>query len=526
MRGASMPEPAAAALVAVLTAPPAADGRELRALPPAVSCLEVRADRLGDLDPDWLRDHFAGELLYTLRSAAEGGDFAGSREQRRSRLMAAAARYDLVDLEGARDLDQELLSRLPASRRVLSWHGGAATAADATELARRFDELAGTAARLYRLGVSARDAADALAPLAMLAALRRPDVTAIATGPAGSWSRLLAALLGAPIAFGAVADGVHGTDGDGAFTAARLVSDFGLPGLPRVNRLFGIVGPAVGRSLSPRLHNDAYRRLGLPALYVPFQVEDLRAFLEAVEAGLEALGMPLCGLTVTAPYKESALGVADTVTPLARRAGAANTMLRHGGAWQADTADALGVVAALGASRIAVAGRQAAVVGCGGAGRAAAAGLQQAGASVTLVNRGQERGEHAARLLGLPFVPLAGFTPRGYALVVNATSCTGAGDDWPFLPEELDPDSVLVDLPYASGPTPLAAATAARGRTTIDGREVLLVEAQHQFELMTGQRMAAGPARALIEPGGVSFHATIDSYRMNQPPDRPGPALG
>ncbi len=64
-----MPE---AALIAALTVPPSADGREIRALPPAVSCLEVRADRVGDLDPDWLRGHFSGDLLYTLRSAAEG----------------------------------------------------------------------------------------------------------------------------------------------------------------------------------------------------------------------------------------------------------------------------------------------------------------------------------------------------------------------------------------------------------------------------------------------------------------------
>jgi 3-dehydroquinate dehydratase / shikimate dehydrogenase len=511
---------AEAVLVAELTAPPAADGRELRELPPAVGCLEVRADRVGDLDPDWLRCRFPGRLLYTLRSAAEGGAFAGSQEQRRSRLLAAAARYDLVDLEGDRDSAPELLSRLPASRRWISWHGGAEAAA---ELSRRFGELAGTPASLYRIAVRAGSAADALAPLALLAALRRSDVTAYATGPAGCWSRLLAPLLAAPIAFGGVADG----DGaDGAFSAARLVSDFGLPALPLVRRLFGIAGPTAGRSLSPRLHNDAYRRLQLPALYLPFQVESLGAFLGPIEAGLAALGMPLCGLTVTAPHKEAALAAAKIATPLARRVGAANTMLRRRGCWQADTADALGVLAALGARRVAVAGRQAAVIGCGGAGRAAAAGLQQAGAGVTLVNRGRQRGEHAARLLGLPFLPLAGFSPRGYALVVNATPCTGAGDDWPFRPEELDADGVLVDLPYASGPTPLTAATAARGRTTIDGRQVLLVEAQHQFELMTGLRMPAGPARALIELGSVSYHATIRPQRVNQHPERPGRALG
>lgn len=499
-----MPE---AALVATLTVPPSADGREIRALPAAVSCLEVRADRVGDLDRDWLRNHFSGDLLYTLRSAAEGGGFAGTREQRKKRLLAAADRYDWVDLESARDLGQEVIARLPPARRLVSWHGGAATTA---ELRQRFEEMAGAGARLYRIGVRAGSAVDALAPLALLQALGRPDVTAFATGLAGSWSRLLAPLLGAPVVFGGMAEGI---DGDGAFGVGQLVGDFGLPALPRVRRLFGIVGRSVGRSLSPRLHNDAYRRLDLPALYLPFQVESFAPFLEAVAAGLAALGMPLRGLTVTAPYKESALGAAGSATPLARRAGAANTMLRQGNSWRADTADALGVVTALGAHRIALPGRQTAVVGCGGAGRAAAAGLQQAGASVTLVNRGRERGEHAARLLGLPFVPLASFTPRRYGLVINATPCTGAGEDWPFLPGELGAGTVLVDLPYAAEPTPLVAATAACGHTAIDGREVLLIEAQHQFELMTGRQMQADPARALIERGSVAAYATLAAPR-------------
>jgi 3-dehydroquinate dehydratase / shikimate dehydrogenase len=65
-------------LVATLTSLPAE--RELRALPPSVGILEVRADLLGDLDPDWLREHFRGELLYTLRSRAEGGAFEGGKQ--------------------------------------------------------------------------------------------------------------------------------------------------------------------------------------------------------------------------------------------------------------------------------------------------------------------------------------------------------------------------------------------------------------------------------------------------------------
>jgi 3-dehydroquinate dehydratase / shikimate dehydrogenase len=102
-----------AVLVATLTTPPSAGGRELATLPEAVQWLEVRADLVGDLPPDWLRSHFPGRLLYTLRSRVEGGAGTESRQERRARLLEAAPHYDLVDLEGERDLRPDLLQAIP-----------------------------------------------------------------------------------------------------------------------------------------------------------------------------------------------------------------------------------------------------------------------------------------------------------------------------------------------------------------------------------------------------------------------------
>ena len=115
-------EPRRATLVATLTRPPAAG--ELAALPAAVDWLEVRADLIGELDAAALRASLPGKrLLYTLRSAAEKGAFGGGPAERRQRLRAAAESYDLVDLEGDRDLTADLLAAVPAERRVVSWHG-------------------------------------------------------------------------------------------------------------------------------------------------------------------------------------------------------------------------------------------------------------------------------------------------------------------------------------------------------------------------------------------------------------------
>ncbi|MFY9820720.1 MAG: type I 3-dehydroquinate dehydratase, partial [Thermoanaerobaculia bacterium] len=311
-----------ASLVATLSAPP---NGELGALRAAVRGLEVRADLAGHLDADWLRDRFAGELTYSLRSQAEGGAFEGSLDERRRLLLAAARRFDLVEV-GESDLEPELLAGILPAQRLASWSGAVV---DLGGLQEAWERLSRIPARLYRLAVRTERPQDALGVLRWLRALGRRDVTAFATGPAGTWTRLLAPRLGAPVAFGHLGD----AEGTGELTVAQLATDYGLPALRPLERTFGIAGRVVSRSLSPRLHNAAYRELGLPAFYLPFQVDGFAAFWREAAAGLEELGWPLRGLTVTSPYKEEALALAGEASSLARQAGSANTLLRRRGLW-------------------------------------------------------------------------------------------------------------------------------------------------------------------------------------------------
>jgi 3-dehydroquinate dehydratase/shikimate dehydrogenase len=501
---AAAPAPGAASLVATLTTPLTP---EIAAGLGGVEWLEVRADLLGDLDPEPLRRLFPGKLLYTLRSRAEGGAFEGSPERRKRRLLAAADRYDRVDLEAARDLAPDLLTAVPPERRLVSWHG---PPSDLEGLSATFSRMAAAGAALYKLVPGAVQPGDALAPLLLLHALRRADVVAFAGGAAGAWTRLVAPRLGAPVVFGA-ADDPPGAPGQPSIGALR--EDYGLPALPPVAELFGVVGNPVGHSLSPRLHNGAYRELGIPALYLPFQTESFGDFwLEVVEEGvLDTLGLPLHGLSITAPFKAAALAVGGAESPLAGLTGGANTLVLREGVWEAESTDPEGVVEPLRERRIEIAGRRAAVVGAGSAGRAAAVGLAHAGAEVTIFNRGAERREQAAAELALPALPLADLAPADFDLLVNATPLGRAArkDDepLPFPVDALRPGAVVIDLVYRSqpsqsgleqGPTPLLAAAAARGAVTVEGREVLLAQARGQFRMMTGQGLPSPLARRLL----------------------------
>jgi 3-dehydroquinate dehydratase/shikimate dehydrogenase len=464
----------AAALVATLDVPPATRDA-VRRLPTEVSCLQVRADRVGDVPASWLREAFGGRLLYTLGDDARG-------PERGERLIAAAAQgYDLVELDAQRDIRGDVLARIPIEQRMICWRGAAA---DASELASTFRRLSKIGARSYVLIVHARRASDGLAPLLFLRSAGRRDVTAYADGEVGLWSRILAPVMGAGMVFLGGADG--GSEGSDGLGPTRIISEFGLPSLPAVDRVCGIVGVEATRSLSPGLHNAAYRALGYTGLFLPFRVDAFEEFWrEIVESrALEQVGLRMQGFTVASPNKEAAATILKARGRTSRHSASANLVFRRGPGWAATTTDPTGVLGNL--DQATLSGRRAAILGCGGSGRAIATALSRAGAHVTLVNRSRERGEQASRLLGLPFAQLSRFSVDGYDLIINATPVGTRGDALPITLRGVARHTVVVDLVYAQHPTPLVESARASGVQVVEGREVLLVQVERQFTRMTG----------------------------------------
>jgi 3-dehydroquinate dehydratase / shikimate dehydrogenase len=475
-----------ATVVATVESEADATGAALSRLPAEVAAVEIRADLTGDLDPRELRRHFSGQLIYSLRSRRYGGRCADRPPARWVRLRAAAAEYDIVDLEADHDLAPAVLASLPAGRRRISWYGGDS---DLRGLRRRFLHMARVPAALYLLAPRAGSFPAALAPLRLLASLRRDDVTAFGVGPAGAFSRILAPWLGAPVVYG----------GPAGPTVAQLLADYPFPGLPPLRWLAGIVGRSLHTSLFVRLVNASLRELSMPGIFLPFVVPDpadfQTRFWPSVAAGyLGELELPLRALTVAAPYKPAGFAAVALADPRARSAQAANLLLCGSGVpgrWRATTTDGSAMLAALldtTSSVLPGPGTPIAVIGCGAAGRAAAVALAGGGAAVTLVNRGLSRGRFAAARLGLPFVPQSAFQPDRYRVIVHATPVS---DRLPFSLDDVSPDTVIADFVCPAEPTALVAAARRRGLATIDGRDVLTHEVRQQFELMVGQPMPA-----------------------------------
>ena len=334
--------PPRATLVATVTTLPDGSFAPLASELEGIDWLEIRADLVGDLDAARLSRLFPGKLLYTLRSRAEGGGFEGSPERRRKRLIEAAARYDLVDLEALATTSRRTSSRRCRPRSGCSPGTGRPPSSTASRPPSsgwpppRRPLQAGA----HRRAAGRRDAAAAAARLARpprRGRLRRrsPAAPGRAWWPPASarrWSTARSARCRAR---------------RGRSRSSACGATIGLPELPRIEALFGLVGNPVTHSLSPRIHNTAYRALGIPAVYLPFHAELLRRLLAG--GGRER------GAGGDRPAHPRALddravqGGRRWRSP-ARRArwssliGAANTLVWNQGVWEAEATDPDGVV--------------------------------------------------------------------------------------------------------------------------------------------------------------------------------------
>jgi shikimate dehydrogenase len=242
----------------------------------------------------------------------------------------------------------------------------------------------------------------------------------------------------------------------------------------------------VSHSRSPRLHGFWLDRHGIDGAYVPLPTPP-EHFATAVR-GLAAAGF--AGLNVTIPHKEAAFALCDEVAPLARQAGAVNTLVFADGRILGRNTDGPGFIANLRQSGIDPAAGPVLILGAGGAARAIAAALLGLGAPVTLCNRTAARA--AALSADLAGCSVLDWSERNaalarHALLVNTTSLgmTGHGS----LEVDLGrapPSSSVADIVYVPLETPLIAAARARGLKTAPGLGMLLHQAAPGFAAWFG----------------------------------------
>ncbi|WP_321212138.1 shikimate dehydrogenase [Methanothermobacter sp. DP] len=258
-------------------------------------------------------------------------------------------------------------------------------------------------------------------------------------------------------------------------------------------QLTGIIGYPLTHSLSPQMHNAAFKALGMDWAYVPFPVKP--SGLEEAVRGLGALNVR--GVNVTIPHKESVLEYIDEVDETASLIGAVNTLKFEEETIRGYNTDASGCLRALEEVK-SVDGSSVIILGAGGAARACAFQLAVEGASVTILNRTPERARALAEDIkvaldirvkhgGYELIPAC---LEGADILIDTTpiGMYPHMDDEPLVKAELMHEGLVVyDLVYNPPETCLLREARAAGAVPVSGLRMLLYQGAEAFRIWTGR---------------------------------------
>ena len=261
-------------------------------------------------------------------------------------------------------------------------------------------------------------------------------------------------------------------------------------------RLCGIIGDPIEHTMSPVMHNAAFRQMGLDYFYIPFKVKqgELAKAMEGVRA------LNIRGLNVTIPHKVAIIQFLDELDHLAEMIGAVNTIVNDDGLLTGYNTDGAGFLQALLERKIEPRGKNIVILGAGGASRAISLFLADRGAHLVILNRALELDwaeELASRIsqtftkeveaLELNRENLARVLDRAN-IVVNATSVgmTPNIDETPVTSDLLKPGLIIFDIVYNPIKTRLLREAEAAGAKTISGLDMLVWQGALAFEKWTG----------------------------------------
>jgi shikimate dehydrogenase len=262
-------------------------------------------------------------------------------------------------------------------------------------------------------------------------------------------------------------------------------------------QICALIGDPVEHTMSPAMHNAAFKKLGLDYLYVPFRVKP--AELAQAVAGLRALNVR--GFNVTIPHKVSVIPFLDRLDPLAEKIGAVNTVVNDGGVLRGFNTDAEGFLRALQGRGIEPRDKDIVILGAGGASRAISYILAEKGAHLTVLNRKLELdwAKNIARLIQKELgqdVKVGELNSRNLSsalekasILVNATSVgmSPASHRSPVPAKLLKRRLVVFDIVYNPIMTKLLKEAKAAGARVIGGVDMLAWQGALAFEKWTGQ---------------------------------------
>jgi shikimate dehydrogenase len=260
-------------------------------------------------------------------------------------------------------------------------------------------------------------------------------------------------------------------------------------------RICAVIGNPVSHSLSPALHNAAFRELGLDFVYVAFRVEDLKSAL----GGMRALEN-FRGMSVTIPHKIESMKYVDELADVDKKIGSINTIINENGKLRGLGTDGPGALKALEDAGVNIDGKSILMLGAGGAARAIAftLAMERTLDRLTLLDINEpllhglasdlRNGTDAKVDTDLLNDSSVGIKVKDADIIIN---CTPIGmhpkEGVSLVPKELfRPEQTVFDVVYTPLETRLLKDASAMGAKSVSGVEMFINQAVLQFKEFTG----------------------------------------
>lgn len=317
----------------------------------------------------------------------------------------------------------------------------------------------------------------------------RSERVVVSMGEYGFCTRVLAERLGSMLVYASASGSGLDPAAPGQLEPSKLIETYRAREFSSDWNLYGILGgPTVIHSLSPRIHNLGFSRLGLRSLYLPFPADDVEPFLSLANR------LDIRGFSITVPYKEKMLPYLTRRSAEVEEIGACNTAIRDGSGWMGYNTDAYGFSADvrrfLGVESLK--GVKTTIVGAGGAAKAVAYALKSLGAKACVINRNMSKAKHLANAYGFEWSGMteraADLMERYNDLIVQTTSVgleggiSGDPIDW----YEFSGREALYESIYSPPETQVMRRAKAAGCRVTNGLGMLQAQAEAQFSLFSG----------------------------------------
>ncbi len=268
--------------------------------------------------------------------------------------------------------------------------------------------------------------------------------------------------------------------------------------------LIGLIATPIRHSSSPKMHNEAFAKLGLDYAYLAFEVGTEQ--LEDTIKGFRAMNVR--GSNVSMPNKTIVHKYLDKLSPAAELCGAVNTIVNDNGVLTGHITDGIGYMSALKDAGIDIIGKKMTIVGAGGAATAIQVQAALDGvAEISIFNRKDEFYSNAEQtvkklrektncIVNLYDLDDLDKLKEEISTSVIFTNATGVGmkplEGKTYIPDKsfLREDLIVSDIVYAPRETELLKMAKEVGcKKTMNGLGMMLFQGAAAFEMWTGKQM-------------------------------------